>query len=159
RLEARKVATLEQIDQDAEEAFADHALGLLRSTEKAPSKKARKKPTGATGKEVTPQRPKRIAVVVNRVDLARRIFERIRKAVKGGTEGYPDKADVLLLTGRVRPLDRERIVNKLRDLKLFAQVRRDDPEKPVILVATQTVEAGADLDFDRLVTEIAPLDC
>ena len=159
RLAARKLATLQQIDKEVEETFADHALGLLGSGEKSPSKKTRKKPTDATGKEMTRQQPLRMAVVVNRVDLARRIFERIRKTVKGTAEGEPDKAEVVLLTGRVRPLDRDRIINRLKDLKLFAGPGRGDPKKPVILVATQTVEAGADLDFDRLVTEIAPLDC
>jgi CRISPR-associated endonuclease/helicase Cas3 len=59
----------------------------------------------------------------------------------------------------VRPLDRDRIINQLKDLKLFAQPRRGALEKPVILISTQTLEAGADLDLDRLITEIAPLDC
>jgi CRISPR-associated endonuclease Cas1 len=101
----------------------------------------------------------RVAVVVNRVDVARRVFERIRKLVKGTAEDGSVEAEVVLLTGRVRPLHRDRIINRLRDLKLFAEPKRGDPPKPIILVATQTIEAGADLDVDALVTEIAPLDC
>jgi CRISPR-associated endonuclease/helicase Cas3 len=93
--------------------------------------------------------------VVNRVDAARRIFDNIAQHLRSTIKDV----ELVLLTGRVRPLDRERIIERLKDLKLFADPDRRDPEKPVILVATQTIEAGADLDFDALVTEIAPLDC
>jgi CRISPR-associated endonuclease/helicase Cas3 len=81
----------------------------------------------------------KILVVVNRVDLARAIFEHFR-----GDEA-------LLLTGRVRDLDRERIVKSIEGV-LKESGRR------VFAIATQCVEAGADYDFDALVTQIAPLD-
>jgi CRISPR-associated endonuclease/helicase Cas3 len=158
RLDASKLATLHQIDKEPEEALADCVLDLLRPGEKPTSRKRRKKQDeGVTGEPI--RQPLRAAVVVNRVDLARRVFERLRKLVKGAAEGDQDKAEVVLLTGRVRPLDRDRIINRLKDLKLFAEPGRVDPPKPIILVATQTIEAGADLDVDALVTEIAPLDC
>lgn len=158
RLDASKLATLQEIDKVPEEALGDWALNFLRPREKPSSRKGRKLNDGVAG-EATRRQPLRVAVVVNRVDVARRVFERLRKLVKGKAEGDPDEAEVVLLTGRVRPLDRDRIINRLKDLRLFAEPERGDPPKPIILVATQTIEAGADLDVDALVTEIAPLDC
>ena len=90
-------------------------------------------------------------MVVNRVDLARDVFQKLKKEVG-------ERADVLLLTGRIRPLDRDRLLKRKNLSLLFASEHRPEPEKPIILVATQTIEAGADLDVDALVTEIAPLD-
>jgi CRISPR/Cas system-associated endonuclease/helicase Cas3 len=55
--------------------------------------------------------------------------------------------------------DRDRLFADERLRLLFATSRGEEPTKPIILVATQTIEAGADLDVDALVTEIAPLDC
>jgi CRISPR-associated endonuclease/helicase Cas3 len=88
-----------------------------------------------------------VAVVVNRVQRARSVFEALRARAIG---------EVVLLTGRTRELDREAVL-----LDLLPKIRADrkgQPAEPVFVVATQCVEAGADLDFDALVTEIAPLD-
>lgn len=88
----------------------------------------------------------RLGVVVNRVDSARRCFERLR------SEGF----DATLLTGRVRPADRDRMLHGV--LSAFEAGRgRVDHGSLKVLVATQTIEVGADLDFDALVTESAPL--
>ena len=103
-----------------------------------------------------------VAVVVNRVKRARAIFEALQK--KGAClfgEKYDDDGssrEVALLTGRLRDLDREEL---LRSLLPFVEAgpRRTSRTGPLIIVATQCIEAGADLDFDALVTEIAPLDC
>ncbi|MGH7858890.1 MAG: hypothetical protein ACREQY_16310, partial [Candidatus Binatia bacterium] len=151
RLDARKYATLATVDGDGAEAFATYArcfAGLVAPDGAGKAKKGRKGKKRVEG-EIAPVALRRVAVVVNRVDLARRVFDEIDRESAG-------KAEVLLLTGRVRPLDRKRIVEKLAPL--FAAVDRPDPPKPIILVATQTVEAGADLDVEALVTEIAPLD-
>jgi CRISPR-associated endonuclease/helicase Cas3 len=151
RLAARKITEVEAIDGDAADAFAAHAQRLWapvrdsRSTKKAKSAKKAK-----TLAEALPVQ--RLAVVVNRVDLARNVFQKLKKQVG-------ERADVLLLTGRVRPLDRDRLLTRKAFSFLFAKARSQEPQKPIILVATQTIEAGADLDVDALVTEIAPLDC
>jgi CRISPR-associated endonuclease/helicase Cas3 len=91
---------------------------------------------------------RRIGVVVNRVALARAIHQHLA-AQRGGT------ATVLLLTGRMRGLDRDALLAEHGSRLLVGAA---PPDRPVILVATQAIEAGADLDFDALVTEAAPLD-
>lgn len=146
RLSAQKLAVLEPLAGDPAEAFASHALhfaGLLP----APPSRERQGRKGVT-LEVPPVR--RVGVVVNRVDLARQVRQRIADAAG-------DQAEVLLLTGRVRPLDRDLILRRLEPL--LARPGRPEPDRPIILVATQTIEVGADLDLEALVTEIAPLDC
>lgn len=92
------------------------------------------------------QRAPAIAVVVNRVMLARQVFEALRQ----------DKdADALLLTGRVRPAERDHLIKQWRDR---LEGRGHDAAHPLFVVATQCIEAGADFDFDAMVSQIAPLD-
>ena len=81
---------------------------------------------------------------MNRVATARLVYEHLRQADK----------DVTLLTGRMRAIDRDDVVRDLESLKTSAQ--REDRTR--FIVATQTLEVGADLDFDGLVTKCASLD-
>jgi CRISPR-associated endonuclease/helicase Cas3 len=96
-----------------------------------------------------------VAVVANRVRRARRIFEAIEKRIE--KLGKTSEVGVALLLGRTRPLDRNDALQQL--LPQMRANRGAASERPLFVVATQCVEAGADLDFDALVTEIAPLDC
>jgi len=92
---------------------------------------------------------KRVAVVVNRVGTAIRIAQALR-------DQLADTADTVLLTGRIRPYERDRLVERW---KPFLKANGpEDPAQPIILVATQTIEVGADFSFDALVTEAASLD-
>ncbi len=69
-----------------------------------------------------------------------------------------DDIDAVLLTGRMRPVDKDALVKqRLKSLE-SGQANKRALAKPVIVVATQTLEVGADLDFDGLVTECASLD-
>jgi CRISPR-associated endonuclease/helicase Cas3 len=61
-----------------------------------------------------------------------------------------------LLTGRVRPAERDARLEELLPLVRAGRARSLDAE-PLVIVATQTIEVGADFDFDGLVTEAAPL--
>jgi CRISPR-associated endonuclease/helicase Cas3 len=92
------------------------------------------------------ERHRTIAVVVNRVASARKIAEMLCNDVT-----------VTLLTGRMRPLDRDDVLRELRPLVQAGRERSEDSPKRVI-VGTQCVEVGADFDFDALVTEAASLD-
>ena len=87
-----------------------------------------------------------IGVVVNRVASARDIFERLRVL---------PSAEAILLTGQTRPWDRDQLLQ--RYLERIRAGRQGIATNPLYVVATQTIEVGADLDFDALVTEAAPL--
>lgn len=91
-----------------------------------------------------------IAVVVNRIASARVIARQLGELLGAS-------AVVTLLTGRMRPLDRDDVLRELRPAVETGRIRSADGPKRVI-VGTQCIEAGADFDFDALVTEAASLD-
>lgn len=68
-----------------------------------------------------------------------------------------DKEQVHLIIGSMRPIDRDRQTELLRD-RISTGADRSEIDKPLFVVATQCIEVGADYDFDILVTEAAPLD-
>ncbi len=84
----------------------------------------------------------RIAVICNTVRDARAAFEKIE---------HDDKH---LLIGRQRPLDRERLLDGL-----LPRLRSGVADgSPILLVSTQCIEAGADFDFDGMVSQACPVD-
>ena len=89
-----------------------------------------------------------IVVFVNRVATARETHRLL---------SVREDLDAILLTGRMRPVDKEVAVQHLEPLQSGQRAERT-LAKPLIVVATQTLEVGADLDFDGLVTECAGLD-
>jgi CRISPR-associated endonuclease/helicase Cas3 len=90
-----------------------------------------------------------VGVVVNRVATALEIFKLVTD--------LREDARVFLVTGRMRPLDRNDLDAEVSKLVSSGRVR-DAKAPPIIVVATQCIEAGADFDFDCLVTECASLD-
>ena len=88
-----------------------------------------------------------VVVFCNRVDTARKVHKSLEKA----------GADSGLFTGRMRPIDKEEVGEALAELSVDnAESRR--LTQPRFVVATQTLEVGANLDFDLLVTECASMD-
>jgi CRISPR-associated endonuclease/helicase Cas3 len=89
-----------------------------------------------------------VAVVVNRVATALEVFRLVKSCRSEG---------VFLVTGRMRPLDRNEADKSISELVRSGR-SRDATATPIVVVATQCIEAGADFDFDALVTECASLD-
>ena len=90
-----------------------------------------------------------VGVVVNRVALARAIFENLR-------DSEASEFDSLLMIGRSRDVARDRIADKLDPFRTGAASRAEAAS--LILVATQCLEVGVDLDLDGLVTQAASFD-
>jgi CRISPR-associated endonuclease/helicase Cas3 len=90
-----------------------------------------------------------VAAVVNRVDTALAVFAILKKRLR---------ADVVLLTGRMRPLDRDDVLATYgRRVKANARTRTPD-ERKLVVVGTPCIEADADFDVDAMVTESASFD-
>ncbi|MGH9311764.1 MAG: type I-G CRISPR-associated helicase/endonuclease Cas3g, partial [Vicinamibacterales bacterium] len=93
--------------------------------------------------------PKAVAIIANRVASAIAVYERLAARTD---------ADAVLLTGRMRPLDRYQTERDLQK-RLTVSGRDKHPlPRTLFVVATQCIEVGADFDFDAMVTECASLD-
>ncbi len=91
-----------------------------------------------------------VAVIVNRVSTARALFGALE------AQAAPP-CDVELLIGRSRALDRDAVVDRVA-ARVGAGRDSNPADRGIIIVATQTIEVGADLDFQGMVTECAALD-
>lgn len=160
RLEARKPAALRPVRGDPVDAFVREACGVVDRLRQA----------GVSNSA--------IGVVVNRVGLARAIFEKLKEVEK------EIASEAVLMIGRSRAVGRDRIVKELDPFKTGKSRRRRAPAAaegpadddrlplfretidenadadagPLFVVATQCLEVGVDLDLDGLVTQAAPLD-
>ena len=129
RVEASKRAELQQVGgarQPAEEALPAAVLKL--------AKKSLPSSVGSVG------------IIVNRVRSAREVHRALIEA------GY----DARLVTGRMRPLDREDAIGEIS--RIVDPSTPYSAERPSFVVATQAIEVGADFSFDALITECAPID-
>lgn len=89
----------------------------------------------------------RLGIVVNRVATARNTYDALVKALKG-------RADVELVIGRVRSLERDLRMKALAP-RLKSDMAPRPGERPIVVVATQTIEVGADFDFHAMFIEAA----
>ncbi len=92
----------------------------------------------------TEERYSRILAVLNSVERAIRVFDRARAVCRD--RGY----EVVLVHGRMSQLHRSSASAEIK--KLSIEKRR------FVVIATQVIEAGVDIDADALVSDIAPID-
>lgn len=135
RLLATKPATLEivKVAKDAAKANEQLAVACVRLVQH----------------QLRLEHVNTFGVILNRVDAARHVARLLAAS--------PDALDVVLLTGRMRSLDRDRVLAQWGHRLRIGRLRQPD-DKPLVVVATQSIEAGADFDLDGAVTECASLD-
>ncbi|HUA87640.1 MAG TPA: type I-U CRISPR-associated helicase/endonuclease Cas3, partial [Bryobacteraceae bacterium] len=130
RLQASKTAELVNIKANREKSRA----GLVEETIRR-SQRLLDSMTGGV-----------LGIVLNRVADARSVFEQLQ---------IPENRKILL-TGRARGWERDRLLEQW--MPLLRADSHEQADSPLAVIATQCIEVGANLDFDYLVTEIAPLD-
>ena len=91
-----------------------------------------------------------VGIVVNRVALARAIFEELKTSVADA------HIELVLMIGRSRAATRDWIVDQLSPFRTGNSDRSE--AAPLLLVATQCLEVGVDLDLDGMVTQAASFD-
>jgi CRISPR-associated endonuclease/helicase Cas3 len=93
-----------------------------------------------------------VAIICSTVNRAQEIFQQLRDS------RYFAESELGLFHGRFLYIDRERIENEC--LRRFG--KPDDPKtkRPhrYVLVATQVIEQSLDLDFDLMISDMAPID-
>lgn len=148
-------------DLSEESRDPDHPLGQRQLAHKPAVLKTVKK---AKGKQATSAMAKALAeAALGLVNGERRAIVVFVNRVATARETYcllqsQGDLDAVLLTGRMRPVDKDALVKQHLKFLESDQADKRALSKPMIVVATQTLEVGADLDFDGLVTECASLD-
>ncbi len=135
RLIGKKSALLRQVNTPRDPVKAGEAMA------KAAAREAERLSKGSA---------RAIAIIVNRVETARKIASLAEEAMN-------QDWTVSLLTGRMRPLDRLEKQSAVLEQVMAGRTRSSDSPR-LLVVSTQAIEAGADFDFDALITECASLD-
>jgi CRISPR-associated endonuclease/helicase Cas3 len=92
---------------------------------------------------------KKVAVIVNRVHIARECFDQL-------SAKHPGRVDLMI--GAMRPIDRDSLTEKLQSHFGSRLSNGDEQPEPRFVVSTQCIEVGADFDFDGMVSQCASLD-
>lgn len=123
--------------------------------------------------ELFSEQRKTLAILVNRVPTAKFCYQLLQAArdpdctenepfsseiLKKIRKSLPKDFDIVLMTGRMRSADKTGETETWLS-KLSANSSDDRRlNRPVIVVATQCLEVGANLDFDAMVAECASFD-
>ena len=97
----------------------------------------------------------RVVIFVRSPDDATKLADKISDI--GGKKSGPFKGAVEILTGTMRGLERDELMEKPVMQRFLAPENRPD-DGPAILVSTSAGEVGFDLNADHLVCDAAPLD-
>lgn len=99
-----------------------------------------------------------IGVTVNTVRTARQVYDALERL---SVDEWGGKPEASLIVGRARGHEKQQTVEAIEEIASERSRGDNDDDRerrPHFVVATQTIEVGADFDFDGLVTELAPID-
>lgn len=103
-------------------------------------------------------------VICNRVKRAQDVYKFLEQTFENEIqEGWLQRDDLMLFHARFPMDERKKIEDKVLE-KFGKPTRKDDFDqtdrrpKRAILVATQVVEQSLDLDFDVMISDLAPID-
>ncbi|WMJ15906.1 CRISPR-associated helicase Cas3' [Geobacillus proteiniphilus] len=88
-------------------------------------------------------------VVMNTIRRSKEIYQLLKKAQ---SEGVLRNVEIFYLSTNIVPWQRSQVIEAVRERLA------DSKGNPVILVSTQAIEAGVDLDFDIGYRDLAPLE-
>ena len=96
-------------------------------------------------------------VILNTVKQAQAVYRELGLKKDNPKEKQEEQKEgrKLLFHARFAAADRQRITERV--LEMFGKNSSNRPEK-FVLVATQVVEQSLDVDFDHMISEIAPID-
>lgn len=104
-----------------------------------------------------------VAIVRNRVDSAVELYNHVYEIAP--EVGWDTETEIVLLHGRLLERDRNRIQQRLLHLlgphpDPRARAQEPNPNRPprLLVIATQVIEQSLDLDFDLMITDLAPID-
>jgi CRISPR-associated endonuclease/helicase Cas3 len=139
RLEAKKTIELHRIDDEKKTAEEVAALAVKRAEASPPT-------PGAA-----------ILVFVRKVEDVKKVVDAI-----GKTRGIDRDTQIEQLTGTLRGLERDALVQKPVFQRFLPESNRDNgitlPERTVFLVCTSAGEVGVDISADHLVCDLTTFD-
>ncbi|MBN2790465.1 MAG: CRISPR-associated helicase Cas3' [Candidatus Delongbacteria bacterium] len=83
-------------------------------------------------------------IVLNTINRSKEVYEKVKENYK------KTKQSIFYLSTSLIPKQRLLVIRKVKKLL--------KAKKPVILISTQSIEAGVDLDFDMGIRDIGPID-
>lgn len=90
---------------------------------------------------------KSISIIVNTIKLSKALYNKIINKFK--------KEEIFYLSSYLTPFDRSNI---LTEFKNKIKLGNREFNRKFIMISTQVIEAGVDLDFDFMIRDIAPID-
>jgi len=95
--------------------------------------------------------PSSALIVVNTIRRSIDVYNQLNQAKKDGK--LPSSTKIYYLSTNIIPRQRRKVIEEVETI-LNSPDRRDG----IILVSTQTIEAGVDLDFDEGYRDLAPIE-